>query len=73
MIIDEYDHIISKNLFGIYNETINGFWSFKAKNVYAFSATSSKSMERLVSKVVSLPQKLVFDSEYEFLNGVSPF
>ena len=40
--------------------------------MFAFSATSSKSVERLVFKTLSMPKKLTFISEYEFIHGISP-
>lgn len=40
--------------------------------VFAFSATSSPSYERLVNTCISRPTVLKFKSEYEQVNGVSP-
>ena len=69
-LLDEFDQIIYQNFYGIFNDSINGIWSFKDKNVYAFSATSSMSIERLVFKTISNHQKLTFNIEYEFINAV---
>jgi hypothetical protein len=55
VLIDEYDEIIGKYPYSISNEAITGIWVFKDKNVFAFSATTSRSIERLVFKVLSMP------------------
>lgn len=72
LIIDEFDEIMYKRMYGIYNDAISGIWSLKDKNVYAFSATSSTPIERFVHKTIGLFQKLMFKSEYEFIHGTSP-
>ena len=72
LIIDEYDEIMNKNIYGIYNDIINGVWLLRGRNVFAFSATSSVPIERFVFKTISAPLKISFKSEYEFINGTSP-
>lgn len=52
--------------------SIKGLWQLRGKKVFAFSATSSMSHERMVNNVVTTPKILKFRSEYELVHGVSP-
>jgi hypothetical protein len=51
---------------------INGLWSMRGKKVFAFSATSTQSIERLIQNIVSKPSIIKFKSEYEMVKGTSP-
>ena len=44
-------------------ELLSGLWQFKGRNVYAFSATSSPSYERLLNNCIGAPRILKFKSE----------
>jgi len=70
--MDEYDDIMQSHLYAVHNETINGVWLFKERNVFAFTATTSSPIERFVFKTISPFQKIICKSEYEFFNGISP-
>lgn len=72
LILDEYDQILSMLPYLIHGDAINGPWQFRGKNVYAFTATSSRPIERFVHKTVAPFDKLAFTSEYEFIHGIAP-
>jgi hypothetical protein len=70
--LDEYDTLIDDYPYGVYNSQVRGLWLLKERKVYAFTATSSLSYERLISNCIVKPKALIFQSEYEMINGVSP-
>jgi hypothetical protein len=72
IILNEYDTIIDKNPYAVYNQQLAGVWNFRDKHVIAFSATSSASYERFVANCIVKPKMLKFKSEYELVHGTSP-
>jgi hypothetical protein len=72
IIVDEYDCIVKDNPYFLYNSQIKGLWQFRDSKVFAFSATSSDAIAKLIKKCIAPPINLRFMSEYELLNGVSP-
>jgi hypothetical protein len=72
IILNEYDLIVSECPYEVRPKSIRGLWEFKGRRVFAFSATSSKSHERLLNDCISEPKIMKFKSEYEMVRGASP-
>lgn len=72
IILDEYDTIVQEWPFVVGQQNINGLWTLKGKKVIAFSATSTPSIERVVSNNITKPTVIKFKSEYEMVSGSSP-
>ena len=72
MILNEYDMIATDRPYSVQQQGIQGLWQLKGKQVFAFSATSSASYERLLTNCVARPTVLKFKSEYELVHGSSP-
>ena len=72
VILNEYDNIIQHNPYHIEKQGIKGIWQLKGKRVFAFSATSSISHERLINNCIVRPKVLKFKSEYELIHGTNP-
>ena len=72
LILNEYDQIINEQSYLVHNNSLSGLWHLKGKKVFAFSATSSVSHERLVANFIDHPKALKFKSEYEMVRGSSP-
>lgn len=72
IILDEFDSIFNNTPFLPHQQGIKGLWQFKGRKVFAFSATTSNSYERLVHNSIERPTTLKFKSEYELVNGVNP-
>ena len=71
-ILNEYDTIVNEVPYYLHASGLSGLWKFKGRNVYAFSATSSPSYERLLNNCIGAPRVLKFKSEYEMVHGTSP-
>ena len=67
--MDEYDSIVEHRPFLIHNSQLFGLWQLKNLKVIAFSATSCKYMERLVTNCINDPVILNFESEYSVCHG----
>ena len=65
VILNEYDNILLGAPYLVQKQGVKGIWQLKGKKVFAFSATSSVSHERLVNNCVARPKILKFKSEYE--------
>ena len=72
ILLNEYDLIVSEHPFEIRQKCIRGLWELKNRRVFAFSATSSPSHERLLNACICEPLVLTFKSEYEMVRGTSP-
>ena len=72
VILNEYDTIVSGVPYCLHPGGLSGLWRFKGRKVYAFSATSSPSYERLLNNCIGAPRVLKFKSEYEMVHGTSP-
>jgi hypothetical protein len=72
LILDEYDSIVQDYPYAFSNQSINGLWNLKGRKVIAFSATSTPSIERVITNNVTKPTVIKFLSEYEMVNGTSP-
>ena len=72
VILDEYDAIIQEHPYRVAHNSIRGLWELRDKIVFAFSATTSTSYERLLSTCINNPVVLRFQSEYEMVKGTSP-
>ena len=72
IIINEFDQLINEWSYHVYNNQLHGLWQLKGKKVFAFSATSSQSHERLIANCIEMPHMLKFLSEYEMVMGSSP-
>ena len=55
LILNEYDQIINEQSYLVHNNSLSGLWHLKGKKVFAFSATSSVSHERLVANCIEHP------------------
>ena len=71
-ILDEYDTIVEKSAYLVQQQGIRGLWQLRGKRVFAFSATSSISHERLLGSLLEPPTTVKLKSEYEMVHGVSP-
>jgi hypothetical protein len=72
IILNEYDLIVSECSYEVRPKCIRGLWELKGRRVFAFSATSSKSHERLLNDCISEPKIMKFKNEYEMVRGTSP-
>lgn len=72
VILDEYDAILQDYPYSVRHNSIRGLWELRGKQVFAFSATSSTSHERLLNNCINEPNILRFQSEYELVKGASP-
>ena len=72
ILLDEYDIMLSENLYKVRQNCIRGLWELRNKIVFAFSATSSPAHERLLNTCIGEPLVLHFKSEYEMVRGASP-
>ena len=71
-ILDEFDHMVLKSNHKVSNNKIEGLWSFAKRNVIAFIATSSSTIEKFATTLIGPPTVLNFISSYELANGTSP-
>ena len=67
--MDEYDSIVEHRPFLIHNSQLFGLWQLKNLKVIAFSATSCKYTERLVTNCIDDLVILNFESEYSVCHG----
>ena len=72
IILDEYDSILQSSPYLVMQQGMRGVWQLRGKKVFAFSATSSPSHERLVNNCIVKPKVLKFKSEFELANGSNP-
>ena len=72
VILDEYDAILEKMPYLAQQQGVKGIWQLRDKQVFAFSATSSVSHERLLAHCLSRPRVLKFKSEFEMSQGANP-
>ena len=72
VILNEYDLLLTSMPFSVAGDTINGLWQLRGKRVFAFSATSSIPIERMVGNCIAFPKIVRFKSEYEQVHGASP-
>ena len=70
--MDEYDSILQSSPYLVMQQGMRGVWQLRGKKVFAFSATSSPSHERLVNNCIVKPKVLKFKSEFELANGSNP-
>ena len=72
IILDEYDAMVAEQAYSVRHNCLRGLWELRGKIVFAFSATSSSSHERLLNSCINEPHVLRFKSEYEMVKGASP-
>lgn len=72
ILLNEYDLMIVEHPYSIRSKCVRGLWELRGKRVFAFSATSSSSHERLLNSCISEPIVIKFKSEYEMVRGASP-
>ena len=72
VILNEYDLIVNQSSYLLSDTSAKGLWTFRDRQVIAFTATSSPSIERLISNTITPPVLLKFKSEYELVHAVSP-
>lgn len=72
LILDEYDCMVLEQPYYLYNCSARGLWLFRGRKVFAFSATSSHAIEKLLSRCVEAPDCIRCASEYELMMGASP-
>ena len=60
LILDEYDSMIVDNPYAIRQSCLRGIWDLNGRKVFAFSATSSPSHERLLNAFIGQPKVLKF-------------
>jgi hypothetical protein len=61
--------MVQDHPYSLFNSSIRGLWAMRGNKVYAFSATSTSAIERLVSKIIEVPDYLRCLSEYEHAKG----
>ncbi len=69
--MDEYDFIIQNISFKTSPLGIAGIWNLTGRNVFFFSATSSKILERIIDKIFQDHKMIRFSSEFEIVHKCS--
>jgi hypothetical protein len=65
IILNEFDEVVIKSPFKAHSNSIRGLWLLNGRKVIMFSATHSKSVERIVVDIFEDLALLKFRSEYE--------
>lgn len=71
-LLDEFDHMLLNQSYKVVDKKLQGLWNFAKRNVIAFTATSSPTVERFASNIIGQPTVLKFLSSYELAHGTSP-
>ena len=71
VIVDEYDEVVESNPFFSLGSSITGLWTLDNRELFFFTATSSRMLERIIGKIIGSYHHLQLKSEFEFTQGCS--
>ena len=62
VIVDEYDEVVESSPFFSLGSSITGLWALENRELFFFTATSSRMLERIIGKIFGsyhyLPREL---------------